>query len=124
MMDGFKKVAQTGGSYVVATFYNPDTNEVKTKCVRDYDYADCSRDDDELYNMPIDEDAKVAYCHSLGVILVGDMARVVKGRTIEHGFVGEVIDKRDYKDRYGRFVAEYIYFNDGRKININNCELV
>ena len=124
MMEGFKKIAQTGGTYVVATFYNPATNEVKSKCVRDYDYADGSRDDDELYFMEIDEEARVAYLHSQGIILVGDMAKVVKGRTIEHGFTGKVIDKREYRDKFGRFVADYIFFADGRKINVANCVLV
>lgn len=121
--EGFKKIAQSGGSYVVATFYNPLTKEVKTECVRDYDYGDCSRDNDELYFMEIDEAALIAYQHDLGIILVGDFAEVVKGRTIEHGFIGKVIAKKEYKDRYGRFLADYIYFEDGRKINVDNCKL-
>lgn len=124
MTKDFKKVAQTSGSYVVATFYNPKTGEVKTQCVRDYDYADCSRDNDDLYYEPIDEAARILYQHSLGIILVGDNAKVIKGHTIEHGFIGKVVDKKDYFDKYGRFVAEYLYFADGRKININNCILV
>lgn len=58
MENGFYKVAQTGGTYVVATFYNPETGDMKSKCVRDYDYSDCSRDDDELYYMEINEDVR------------------------------------------------------------------
>ena len=49
-MEGFFKVKQSGGSYVVAVFYNPYTGETRSECVRDYDYGDCSRDNDELYN--------------------------------------------------------------------------
>lgn len=120
---GFYKIAQSGGSYVVATFYNLDTKEVKTNGVRDYDYSDCSRDDDELYYMPINEDVKRVYLHDNGCILVGDMAKVVKGRTIEHGYIGKVVNRREYTDKYGRWLADYIYFEDGRKINVANCIL-
>ena len=49
----FYKVRQEGGSYVVATLYNPITKESKTICVRDYDYFDCSRDNDKIYYMDI-----------------------------------------------------------------------
>lgn len=120
---GFYKIGQTCGSYVVASFYNPETKELKTKCVRDYDYADCSRDNDELYYMDINEDVKKIYLHDNGCILIGDMAKVVKGRTIEHGYIGKVVDKREYNDKYGRWLADYIYFEDGRKINVANCVL-
>ena len=54
-MDGFFKVAENGGTYVTGVFYNPTTGEVKHELLRDYDYADGSRDNDELYYMPIDE---------------------------------------------------------------------
>ena len=122
--EGFYKVEQHGGTFIVAEFYNPDTRELESKCVRDYDYADCSRDDDELYYMDINEEVKRICLHDNGQILVGDMAKVVKGKTIEHGYIGRVVNKREYKDRYGRWVADYIYFEDGRKINVANCVLV
>lgn len=121
---GFYKIGQDGGTYVVAHFYNPTTKEFISKCVRDYDYSDCSRDDDELYYMPINEQVKTIYLHDNGCILVGDMAKVVKGRTIEHGYIGKVVKKKEYTDRYGRWIADYIYFEDGKKINIANCILV
>jgi hypothetical protein len=123
MENKYYKINQEGGSYIVATFYNPVTKKSKTECVRDYDYGDCSRDNDELYYMEINEEVRKIYLHDHGVILEGDYARVVKGRTIEHGFVGKVVAKKEYKDRYGRWIADYIYFDDGRKINIKNCEL-
>ena len=120
----FYKIGQHGGTYVVAELWNPVTKEHSSKCVRDYDYDDCSRDDDDLYYAPIDEDAKRDCLHFNGVILEGDDAEVVKGRTIEHGFVGKVMKVKELKDRYGRWIADYIYFEDGRKINMDNCRLV
>ena len=124
LMTGYFKIAESGGTYVVATFYNPVTKDVITKCVRDYDYEDGSRDDDELYYMPIDETVAKIYAHDNGRILVGDTARVIKGRTLEHGHTDVVKDIRPYEDRYGRTQATYLYFEHGGKINIDNCELV
>lgn len=121
---GYYKVLQEGGNYVIATFYNPNTKETITKCVRDYDYSDCSRDDDELYFMEINKDIQRIYYHDKGMILEGDKARVIKGRTLKHGYIGTVQKIKEYKDKYGRWLADYIYFEDGKKINIKNCELV
>ena len=63
----FYKVAQSGGSFVVAILFDPETKETKDVVARDYDYADCSRDNDEVYYMPINEEAKKALtitkCH-------------------------------------------------------------
>lgn len=123
-LSGFFKVAQTGGSFVVATFYNPDTNEIKTGCVRDYDYSDGSHDNDELYYMPVNEDIARKYHHFLGRILVGDTVKVIKGRKLPVGTIGVVDRFWDYKDRYGRTQTRYIVFSDGTKTNIDNCELI
>lgn len=120
---GFFKVAESGGTYIVDTFYNPTTGETFTKCVRDYDYADCRRDDDELYYMPIDEEARTAWLHSRGAILVGDTVEVVKGRKVKIGTVATVEQIYDWKDRYGRTQTTYVVFGDGQKTNINNCIL-
>ena len=120
----FYKVSHTGGTYVTGMFFNPVTGEEKSELLRDYDYSDCSRDNDELYYMPIDEEVRTAWLHTRGVILVRDQAKVVKSRTIEHGFVGTIRAIHDFTDRYGRTQATYLYFTDGRKINKNNCELV
>lgn len=122
--EGFYKVAQTGGTYVVATFFNPTTCEVLRKCVRDYDYNDCSRDIDELYYMSIDEEVKVKYMHFKGILLVGDQIEVVKGRKVPIGTIAIINDIRPYKDRYGRIQAYYAYLSNGMKTNINNCVLV
>ena len=119
----FYKVAQSGGSYVTADFYNPVTGEHKHVCVRDYDYADCSRDNDELYYMPIDHDAQIAWEHANGNIVIGDKVQVIKGRTFPHGYVGVVRAIYPFVDRYGRYIADYVYFVEGGKINMNNVKL-
>ena len=121
---GYKKVHQEGGVFITATFFNPTTKEEKVLCVRDYDYADCSRDHDDLYKMEIDKEVRKIWLHHNGKILPGDTVKVVKGRTIQHGFVGTVREIRPYYDNYKRWIADYIYFVGGGKINSANCELV
>lgn len=124
MENKFYKVAQEGGSYVVAYFFNPVTKEEKSCCVRDYDYFDCSRDKDELYYMAIDENVRKIYMHFHGIILVGDTVEIVRGRKIPHGTVAKVVKIYDWRDCYGRTQATYAVFEDGRKTNINNCKLL
>lgn len=124
MEQRFRKVGQTGGSYVVATFVDTDTWETKSMCVRDYDYADCSRDRDDLYYMPIDEEAAELWRKHRGVIAKGDTIKVVKGRKVAHGTIAKVADVYDWKDRYGRVQATYAVFEDGQKTNVNNCIIV
>ena len=123
MFEGFFKVNQSGGSYVVATLYNPTTGEETTKCVRDYDYDDCSRDCDELYYMPIDNDVRRLWLHSHGVIMAGDTIKVVKGRKVKVGTVATVKEIKPITDRYGRWVADYAYLADGQRTNVTNCVL-
>lgn len=124
MENRFYKVGENGGTYVVGYFYNPITGEEKHECIRDYDYADGSRDNNELYYMPIDEDIRRLWLHSHGRILAGDTVEVFKGRTLEHGTILKVKDIKPYKDCYGRTKANYIYSTDGRRINIDNCRLI
>lgn len=122
-LDGFYKVGQGGSIYITATFYNPKTKEVIIERVRDYDYADCSRDNDELYYMPIDENVRTQYLHDHGCILKGDTVKVVKGRKVPIGTVAKVIDKKPYNDAYGRMRAMYLYLDNGMRTNENNCVL-
>lgn len=121
--DGFLKVAQEGGTYVVATFFNPGTGESYTKCVRDYDYSDCSRDDDDAYYMEIDPDARRAWLRSQGVVSVGDKVRVVKGRKVPVGTVGVVARMFDWKDCYGRVQTRYCVLDGGVKVSVDNVVL-
>lgn len=120
----WRKVAHNGGTYVVGGFYNIKTKEYFSCCIRDYDYSDCSRDDDELYYMPIDEEARKMYLHDNGAILEGDTVEVVKGRKVKIGTVGKVIKFRDIYDKYQRWVAVYAVLDSGESTNVNNCKLV
>ena len=120
----FYKVGQEGGSYVVAYFFNPVTKEQDSKCVRDYDYSDGSRDNDELYYMPIDEDARRAWWRHNGIISVGDTVEVFKGRKIPVGTVAKVERLYDWRDRYGRIQTTYAVFEDGRKTSTDNCRII
>lgn len=124
MENRFYKVSEEGGTFVTGTFYNPVTGEEKHEVLRDYDYSDGSRDNDELYYMPIDEEVRRVWLHTRGIILTGDMIEVIKGRTIPHGTTARVIDKKPFRDRYGRTQAIYIYLDNGKKINIDNCKLI
>ncbi len=122
--NGFYKVGQSGGSYVVAYLFNPETKEEKSFCVRDYDYCDCSRDNDDLYNLPINEEVRRLYLRHHGIISAGDTVRVVKGRKIPIGTVATVERIYDWRDAYGRIQTVYAVFTNGLKTNINNCVLV
>lgn len=122
--DGWRKVAERGGSYVVAVLFNIVTGESDSVCVRDYDYADCSHDNDYWYDMAIDKDALRAYQKANGIISVGDTVKVVKGRKIPIGYSGVVVNIRPVTDRYGRQVADYVVFDDGKATSITNCVLV
>ena len=121
---GFYKVAQSGGSFVTATFFNPDTGEEYTGCVRDYDYADCSRDSDGLYHMQIDEEARRDWQHHHGALLIGDFVEVFKGRKVAKGTSGVIIKIRPVYDRYRRWVADYAVLDCGKSTNIKNCRML
>ena len=126
--EGFFKVNQEGCTYVTALFWNPETDETYTKCVRDYDYSDCSRDDDELYYMPIDEKVRKAYRdkirRKLQLVEVGDTVKVVKGRKVPIGTVAKVVDVREWRDCWGRVQTRYAYLDNGMKTSETNCEIL
>lgn len=119
--DGWRKVSHEGGSYVVGVLYNILTGDEVSLCLRDYDYADGSRDNDDWYYADIDAGALRDWRHKHGAILAGDMVKVVKGRKIEKGFTGVVESVYPVYDRYGRSVATYVRLGDGRSTNISNC---
>lgn len=122
--NGFKKVAQSGSIFITAVFFNPETKETYNQCVRDYDYADGSRDDDEAYYMPIDEEAVRAWKRFNGVIQVGDKVEVIKGRKVPIGTIAEVTDIYDWKDNYGRVQTRYAVLSNGQKTSVDNCKIV
>lgn len=120
----FYKVSHNGGTYVTGLFVNPITWETKTYCLRDYDYDDGSRDNDELYYMPINEEAAEAWRKHLGIVGVGDVVMVVKGRKIPHGTIAKVARITEWKDCYGRVQTIYAVFEDGRRTSVYNCAIV
>ena len=123
-LEGFYKIGQSLTGYVVAYFYNPVTKEHRSKCVRDWDYADESRDIPELYHMAVNKEVRRQYRKDNGIISVGDTVKVVKGRKIPVGTVAVVQEIKPWHDRYGRRQATYLYFTDGTRTNINNCVLM
>lgn len=122
--DGFYKVAQEGATFVLVTLFNPETCEERHEVARDYDFFDRSRDNDELYYLEINKDIERIWRHRNGEILINDTVFVIKGRKVPVGTVAKVIDKKPYKDRYGRLQAIYLYLDNGQKTNIDNCILV
>ena len=121
MRDGWRKVAESGGSYSIATLFNVNTAESASVCV--YDYDDPRNEDDFWRNVAIDKDARLAWNKANGVVAEGLMARVVKGRKVPLGFVGRVAKIRKVYDRYDRWVANYAVFEDGTSTNVTNCVL-
>ena len=122
-LKGFSKVDQSGSSYIVATFYNPTTEETRSETVRDYDYDDKRNDVDELYYMPIDNDVRRQWLHKNGAILAGDVVEVFKGRKVKIGTVARVTEIKPYYDHYGRWTCDYAYLDNGQRTNVNNCKI-
>ncbi len=123
-MEGFYKVSESGGTFVTGIFYNPETKEERHEVLRDYDYSDGSRDNDELYYMQINKKVRWQWLHAKGVIQTGDTVKVVKGRKVPIGTVAKVTDKKPFYDRYRRWQADYLYLDNGMKTNCNNCILI
>lgn len=124
MENKFYKVDQTGGTYVTALFVNPVTWETKRVCVRDYDYEDCSRDNDELYYMPIDADVAEAWRKHIGIVAAGDTVEVYQGRKVPVGTVAKVVRVYDRRDCYGRVQNTYAVLDNGQKTSVFNCRII
>lgn len=123
---GFYKVGTSGGSLKTADFFNPFTGESFSATISDKEDARMEDDPlcDVLSKIPENEDAKWAYNRSNGIVQKGDTVRVVKGRTLEHGTEAKVREIYPMKDRYGRYVADYAYLDNGEKINVTNVSIV
>lgn len=119
-----KKVSQQGGTYITATFFDADTLEYYTTCVRDYDYSDCSRDNDKLYYLPIDKTAEKIWRRNWGIVSVGDTVEVYKGRKVPKGTVAKVTDIKEWRDCYGRTQTIYAYLDNGMRTSISNCAII
>lgn len=120
----FYKVKQSGGTYVTATLFNPITKETTSKCVRDYDYYDGSRDNDELYYEEINEEVKRAYYRFIGKLQPDDTVEVVKGRKIPIGVKATVIKVYNIYDKYNRYVDEYAYLSCGKSTSTSNLKII
>lgn len=121
-MEGFYKVTPDRGlSFITATFFNPITKEIRTECTRDYDYADCSHDNENLYRMPVDLEVQTLYYRYIGYITIGDQVEVYKGRKVPIGTKGTVVRRYPVQDRYNRWVADYVELDNGEKTNVLNC---
>lgn len=123
---GFYKVSEDNGNVCVGTFYNPDTKEVFTKITWDidrlYDY-----DDEEikiLCNLTIDKKMRWQWLHDKKIIQEGDRIKVVKGYKIPVGTVATVKKIKPFYDCYRRCLIDYLYLDNGVKINADNCILV
>lgn len=124
--DGWRKVAENSStSLVTADLFNVLTGEEAHVWVRDYDRWDASEcDAPEWYDVAIDDDARRAWCRKNFVITDGLRVMVIAGRKIEHGYSGVVESMRKIRDRYGRHVADYVVFADGKSTNVKNCVLI
>lgn len=124
MENKYYKVSHEGSTFVTGYFYNPITKESKRLVLRDYDYDDGSRDNDELYYMPINEEARKIWLHDNGVIQIGDTVKVVKGRKIAIGTIAKVVSFSEWKDRYGKAQCIFVHLDNGQRTNVCNCELL
>lgn len=124
MENKYYKVSHEGSTFVTGYFYNPITKESKRLVLRDYDYDDCNRDNDELYYMPINEEVRKIWLHDNGVIQIGDTVKVVKGRKIAIGTIAKVVSFSEWKDRYGKAQCTYVNLDNGQRTNVCNCELL
>ena len=133
-LEGYRKIAQTSGSFITVKMFNPQTGDIKHINVRDYDYQNIyeglssseytPEEKDELYYMDIDEKALSDWKYRNNVPYKGCEIEVVRGRKYKHGDRGKVVKMYDVKDKYGRYVAEYIITDNGMKINRANVKVV
>ena len=129
-LNGFRKIDEDHShSLKTVDLYNPETKESKHIIVDDTEYQygdgninrDFSLDELELLRtMDIDEEALKQYNKDNNIIDIGSIIEVVKGRKYTKGTTGTVIKIVKYKDRYGRYVTDYIFTDNGMKIDCRN----
>lgn len=129
-LNGFRKINEDY-SYSLKTvdLYNPETKESKHIIVDDTEYQygngninrDFTLDELELLRiMDIDEEALKQYNKDNNIIDIGSIIEVVKGRKYTKGTTGIVIKIVKYKDKYGRYVTDYIFTDNEMKIDCRN----
>ena len=133
MLKGYFKIADSYGSFCSVVMYNPSTKDYKKINVRDYDYEyiydglTANYDEkilDELYYMDINKEVLLQYKIDNGIVAVGMEIEIVKGRKYPKGTKGTVVKKYSYKDKYGRWLANYIITDTGMKVNVANVKIV
>ena len=129
-LNGFRKIDENYSySLKSINLYNPDTKESKHIIVDDTEYQygdgninkDFTLDELELLRtMDIDEEALKQYNKDNNIIDIGSIIEVVKGRKYTKGTTGAVVNIVKYKDKYGRYVTDYIFTDNGMKIDYRN----
>ena len=117
----YYKVAERGCSYVVAVLFNPITFKEETINIYDNDYENPITNE-EYYYLPINEKVKEMYLHFKGVIKIGDLVKVVKGRKMLNE-TKRVTKIFDYKIHNGLSIT-YLVFDDNTKVQQDNCILI
>lgn len=122
---GFSRVATNGYSYCTSTFFNPFTLAVFEAVT--YDNNDQRNENRDVDGIGFCDEAIRLFKHYKGIIAVGDLVKIVKGRKFK-GEVKKVVKEFTYKidGMYGRCYGdvEYLVFDDGTKVARDNCELV
>ena len=117
----FYRVSNTGGSYDVATFFNPITKEEFSRCIYDYDDVRVQQEEAEYREIPFSEKVRRIWLHHKGIIQVGDLVKINRGRKFK-GKQKRVVKKLVYKYVWGDVI--YLVFEDGTKVAQDNCDLI
>lgn len=120
---GFSRVATRGYSYCTATFFNPFTLEVFEATT--YDADDYRNENHDVDCIGYCDEAIRLYEHYKGIIKVGDLVLIAKGRKFK-GETKRVVKEFTYvvEGTYGHGDVEYLVFDDGTKVAKHNCELI
>lgn len=123
----FYKVAENGRTYVSAIFFNPITKEEFSSTIYDYEDIRVQISAGELYSMPINEEIRKMWLHKNGIIQIGDLVVIARGRKFK-GEQKRVVKEFTYSisGMYGRSYGdiEYLVFEDGTKVAKHNCDLI
>lgn len=121
----FFAVDSTGYSYVTTIAFNPLTLEVKSGVT--YDYDDARNENEAFKRLHRNEKVTKLYKHFKGMIQVGDLVQINRGRKFK-GETKRVVKEFTYQidGMYGRSYGdvEYLVFEDGTKVAKHNCDLV
>lgn len=132
-LKGYKKIHESYGSLRKVTMYNTTTRDKKCIITDDmeYEYQGGHTSTEytgielkKLWDMHIDEDALLQYKKDNGIMHIGAKIEVIKGRKYPRGTTGTVIKLYDYKDKYGRFIAEYCITDNNLKVDTKNVQII